>query len=1033
LLVQACGLALAVPPLAAAPFFGLEHSPVGGASLGTDADGRLLIFNIGSSGEDGVAISGGGIRGHSIDMDFGDAGVLDSGLAVFVFWPQEIAAPGMRIAEANGGSAVVGLVDQGFAPSCVTVTLLDDGQVVDSLEFSGVLPADLVGGDLGADPLTDEPLSLNFTKLTWTYEARLGLPNDSLLQITSSAAGPINADEILISVHGLPPASSTSGEIRVLGANLPGGTLAIAGESLVVPAAYGNAEGFAETTYSASLVEGATLEGLVGPDLCAGCLECCDPPGGDPMSQQAGWRATQSDTGRVRLKLRLLRPFPETPPAEFRTHGLDMDDDGDGIELLATGEFAGVPGHELGSFSMLRVGGGVLLDADYSPVGTDQVRLVVRNNGAPVGFVDVVAGTGAPIGEIFPQGSAVRVSKCGKLGGLGQPPCFVMCTEEPVLLVAGGQALLGDDIRILAMNTAGELGAIESFSMVTDGIPEFVAAPTGDVDHDGRPDIVVAGGARVAELGDADAEPTPQGGLFVSNLGSSGEDGVAFDLGRGEGLSFRFGNAERLEPGIAYLFGVGSRTQGKHKKDTYVWKVEEGTLFVMPPAGPGAVSPVECRVDLYALDGSSVGSFMMDELSPGGLSGLPGVPLRVRGLDAVSPRVWAGDCTPDFEPAEAVRLLIDDGLGGPIAVSDPSGVSHPGVNEIVLTRRDGLGGNKKYFTGHVTIMKQRTADPGTPTIEIDGIGTIAFGLPHRSVGGIGVQGETCDEGNARRLRTCCLGSSGEDGVEVLFRNWAPERFDLPCDPAPTGEVVGLEMQLADGGAVRDFGVQACFLQLPGVQDACYDLKVKNTTPTSARVLAGLAGAPQFTSVSVFVLDDQGGVLAEEHGLAFGEVATIDAAPGTTIGWPASAGVLDKFTADALEGFFDFAAPIPPSVSLPSGVTVPAAGGLRVCAVVPGGVTPPEILGLASVRVTGAGDPGSDAWFDIVGENLIRADSTPPCPADLAAPFGVLDLADINAFIASFLSQSGPADIDGNGIYELVDINLFVTSFLAGCP
>ena len=54
-------------------------------------------------------------------------------------------------------------------------------------------------------------------------------------------------------------------------------------------------------------------------------------------------------------------------------------------------------------------------------------------------------------------------------------------------------------------------------------------------------------------------------------------------------------------------------------------------------------------------------------------------------------------------------------------------------------------------------------------------------------------------------------------------------------------------------------------------------------------------------------------------------------------------------------------------------------------------------------------------------------------ADLAEPLGVLDLADINTFVAAFISQGSAADIDGNGIFDLADINAFVTAFTAGCP
>ncbi|USN99472.1 MAG: BNR-4 repeat-containing protein [Phycisphaeraceae bacterium] len=59
---------------------------------------------------------------------------------------------------------------------------------------------------------------------------------------------------------------------------------------------------------------------------------------------------------------------------------------------------------------------------------------------------------------------------------------------------------------------------------------------------------------------------------------------------------------------------------------------------------------------------------------------------------------------------------------------------------------------------------------------------------------------------------------------------------------------------------------------------------------------------------------------------------------------------------------------------------------------------------------------------------------PPCPADVAEPFGLLDLADINAFITGFLSSDPIADIAAPfGVFDLADVNLFVTSFLSGCP
>ncbi len=59
---------------------------------------------------------------------------------------------------------------------------------------------------------------------------------------------------------------------------------------------------------------------------------------------------------------------------------------------------------------------------------------------------------------------------------------------------------------------------------------------------------------------------------------------------------------------------------------------------------------------------------------------------------------------------------------------------------------------------------------------------------------------------------------------------------------------------------------------------------------------------------------------------------------------------------------------------------------------------------------------------------------PPCnAADLAAPFGVLDLQDLAAFISAFVAGDPIADINSDGLLDLADINTFIAAFLAGCP
>ncbi len=66
-------------------------------------------------------------------------------------------------------------------------------------------------------------------------------------------------------------------------------------------------------------------------------------------------------------------------------------------------------------------------------------------------------------------------------------------------------------------------------------------------------------------------------------------------------------------------------------------------------------------------------------------------------------------------------------------------------------------------------------------------------------------------------------------------------------------------------------------------------------------------------------------------------------------------------------------------------------------------------------------------FNINSLTFIRG-----CPADLASPFGVLDLNDINAFVGAFVNSEPIADLNGDGVFDLADIAGFVDAFVTGC-
>lgn len=76
----------------------------------------------------------------------------------------------------------------------------------------------------------------------------------------------------------------------------------------------------------------------------------------------------------------------------------------------------------------------------------------------------------------------------------------------------------------------------------------------------------------------------------------------------------------------------------------------------------------------------------------------------------------------------------------------------------------------------------------------------------------------------------------------------------------------------------------------------------------------------------------------------------------------------------------------------------------------------------------AGDFAGAAYlFDLAG---ISAGCN---AADLSAPLGVLDLADLQTFTAGFLDGASLADINQDGVLDLADLQAFVLAFQVGCP
>ncbi len=78
----------------------------------------------------------------------------------------------------------------------------------------------------------------------------------------------------------------------------------------------------------------------------------------------------------------------------------------------------------------------------------------------------------------------------------------------------------------------------------------------------------------------------------------------------------------------------------------------------------------------------------------------------------------------------------------------------------------------------------------------------------------------------------------------------------------------------------------------------------------------------------------------------------------------------------------------------------------------------------------AGDPATWQDFSITVYGTERGCNA----ADIAEPFGQLDLGDISLFVGAFINQQPEADIaEPAGVWDLADVQAFVSAFSAGCP
>ena len=92
---------------------------------------------------------------------------------------------------------------------------------------------------------------------------------------------------------------------------------------------------------------------------------------------------------------------------------------------------------------------------------------------------------------------------------------------------------------------------------------------------------------------------------------------------------------------------------------------------------------------------------------------------------------------------------------------------------------------------------------------------------------------------------------------------------------------------------------------------------------------------------------------------------------------------------------------------------------------------PDVGSLSNITSFGR-DAQGRVYVCTLGGSVYRLGSARAGLGDINAD-GILNLDDLDAFIAAFQSQDPVADLDQNGIWSLDDLDLFISAFAAGCP
>jgi hypothetical protein len=482
-------------------------------------------------------------------------------------------------------------------------------------------------------------------------------------------------------------------------------------------------------------------------------------------------------------------------------------------------------------------------------------------------------------------------------------------------------------------------------------------------------------------LGNAALDLDPSSGeLVVSNIGSSGEDGVSIDLDGATG----------------FVAAVDIGPQGGLARGTF-FRID-GLEHLGGPAASGQDQKPFCLTITETNGGQAAVSVDVSYYTPASLH----VQARLDGV--VVDNVV-------LEPPFPTLLITGEiGTGAfdePVGITFPNSSTssvQPGSTELLSMDMAGaditIAGSVPVIADEILVgMTTATAPPPIESIEMRGANVSEFRVSDEAVGLFGnlhrALGQALLVGPVA-LSHCCLtvsnmGSSGDDGVEA--------------ECVPPAIKVDTSISVLDGAPGYSLDYSA-HVETAGAELFLVQSKVRELTvgPLELSVDFSALGSSSQT-VEVLLADT---VIASLSGQV-GPVGETTDTPDCLI-WDIQDGCAHS------ESEWD-----PPVVIDVHGLGPVTADGLRVTPeIIAAGGGAPILESIPEVSLTGENINS----FTITGETLVVA---PPCPWDCGDGVGTVGIVDFLAMLAGW-GLPGPCDFDGDAQVGITDFLLLLANW-----